>query len=325
MLVLDCSVYWYYQNIIILIYRTSMNISLDKLKYFLEVSKTEHVGMAGRILGISPSAISAAIASLEEECQCPLFERSNKRVFLNEQGRLLRERIEVILKQIEALPSEVNSKQALFRGYLSVGGSHFLANHFLQPTINDAQKKNLDLRTENAPLRTSEVIRDVLAGLLDYGLCFSPHEHPLLETVKLHTGTLVIAVSKIHPLVRVASKKGFHLKAINQYSAVIHKSSPGIDYCENHPEFARLGIEPQIAQYFHSDDLSVQSVINGNFWTMIPDVVAKYYQSKLYTLPLPDNWKAKYDIRAIYKKTMKQRPIFAYLDNALRDSIAGIF
>ena len=255
---------------------------------------------------------------MEDEYQCTLFDRTNKRIHLNERGRLLRERVEPIIEQVNMLSNEINAKQIAFRGYLSVGGSFFLAHHHLQSVLDDSQKKNPDLRTENSPLRTTQVIQDVLSGVLDYGVCFSPHGHPKLEKELLYTGELKIVVSKKHPIVKLVQKKDFKLSLLNQYPATIHKFSPGIDYCENHPAFEQFGIQPQIDQYFHSDDLCIQSVVDRNLWAMVPDIVAEHYQSVLFALPLPRSWKAPYEISSIYRKTIKNHGIILHLNSQLK-------
>ncbi len=298
-----------------------MNITFDRLKYFLEVAKLEHVGLASKSLGISPSAISSAISAIEDEYQCTLFDRTNKRIHLNETGRLLRDRVEPIIEQINMLANEINLKQLAFRGYLSVGGSFFLASRYLQAVVDETQNKNPELRTENSPLRTAQVIQDVLSGLLDYGLCFSPHGHPSLERNLLYSGELKIVVSKKHPVLKLIHKKEFKLASLNQYPAALHKFAPGIDYCENHPAFEQFGIKPKIDQYFHSDELCIQSVVRRNLWTMIPDVVSDHYRSALVELPLPRAWNAPYEICSIYRKTMKNRSIFSHLDEQLKSSL----
>jgi DNA-binding transcriptional LysR family regulator len=41
-------------------------VTLDRLRYFIEVATTEHVGNAAKLLAVSPSVVSAAIRELEE-------------------------------------------------------------------------------------------------------------------------------------------------------------------------------------------------------------------------------------------------------------------
>lgn len=299
--------------------QNNMNITFDRLRYFLEVAKLEHVGLASKSLGISPSAISSAIAVLEEEYQCPLFERSNKRIFLNEKGKILRERIEPIIEQVHDLGREINQRQVEFKGYLSLGGSYFLAANYLQPVINGIQKLNPGLRTENSPLRTAQVIQEVIDGIIDYGLCFSPNTHPQLERKLLHTGNLNIVIAKSHPLVKLIKKNQFKLDMLNDYQTAVLKSSPGVDFCDNHPMFEEHGILPKVYQYFHSDELCVQSVLESDIWTMVPDVVAEKHHSQLVIVPVPKKWVAHYEICSIYRKTMKNREVFTHLDECLKE------
>jgi DNA-binding transcriptional LysR family regulator len=188
--------------------------------------------------------------------------------------------------------------------------------------LNETQKANPGLRAENSPLRTSQVIQDVLSGLLDYGVCFSPHGHPSLERKVLHTGTLKLVVSKKHPLVKLVQNKTFKLDHLNQYPAIIHKFSPGIDYCENHPVFEEFVIMPKVSQYFHSDDLCVQAIQGHEAWAMIPDIVESKYSSALFSLPLPRSWSATYDICAIYRKTMKNRGVFLHFDEKMKEMLS---
>lgn len=296
-----------------------MNITFDRLRYFLEVAKLEHVGLASKSLGISASAISAAITVLEEEYQCALFERSNKRIYLNEKGKLLRERIEPILEQVQELGREINQKQIEFKGYLSLGGSHFLSCHYIQPVINEIQKKNSGLRTENSPLRTAQVIQEVLSGVIDYGLCFGPNVHPLLERKLIHTGDLKIVISKTHPLAKLIKKNQFKLTMLNDYQTSIVKSSPGVDFCDNHPMFEEHGIYADVFQYFHSDELCIQSVLANDIWTMVPDIVEERYHAQLVTVPVPKKWAATYEICSVYRKTMKNREVFSHLDQCLKN------
>ena len=194
-----------------------------------------------------------------------------------------------------------------------------MANHFLQAVLDETQKKNQDLRTENSPLRTTQVIQDVLSGLLDYGVCFSPHGHPELEKKVLYTGQLKVVVSKHHPLVKLAKKKEFKFESLNDYPATIHKFSAGVDYCENHPAFKQFGIQPKVFQYFHSDELCVQSLLTQNLWTLVPDVVENFYKAELFSIPLPKGWDAPYEISTLYRKTMKNRAIFMHLDERLKE------
>ena len=293
-----------------------MNISLDKLKYFLEVARLEHVGLASKSLGISASAISTAISSLEAELGCELFERSHQRIHLNERGEALREEVKPILMQLENLGEKISGNESTLKGHINVGGSFFLAHHYLQPVLHDLQSKNPDISIEISPLRSTQVIQEVLSGGLDYGLSISPSGNPMLEINTLYTGSLSIVVSKKHPFIKQIRNKTFKFKNLNDYPAAVHKYSPGIDYRETHA-FNRLGVEPDIKNFYHSEELAIKSVMDSEMWAVVPDVVYEQFKSDLYLVPLPKEWSATYEICSLYRKTMKKRRVYQILDELL--------
>jgi DNA-binding transcriptional LysR family regulator len=297
-----------------------MNITLDRLKYFLEVAKLEHVGLASKSLGISASAISSAITTIEEEYGCTLFERSHQRIQLNDKGQWLREELVPIIEQLESLSQKINGKDSVFRGHLNVGGSFFLSNHYLQPVLHQLQKQNSEISIENSPLRTTQVIQEVLDGVLNYGLCISPSGHPNLEKQLLYKGTLKIVVAKNHPLVKKIQNKTFKLNFLDNYPAAIHKFSPGINYQETHL-FDKIGVRPNIKNYYHSEELAIKSVLESDLWAVVPDLVFNHYNSKLVSIPLPRDWNAPFEICSIYRKSMKGREIFQQLDQQLLERL----
>lgn len=294
-----------------------MNISLDKLKYFLEVARLEHVGLASKSLGISASAISTAISSLEAELGCELFERSLQRIHLNERGMLLREELAPILMQLESLGEKVSGKETTLKGHINVGGSYFLAQQYLWPVLHKLQKENAETTIEISPLRSTQVTQEVISGALDYGITISPSGNPLLEKNVLYKGNLCIVVSKKHPMVKLIKAKSFKFKLLNDYPAAIHKYSPGIDYRETHA-FGRLGVEPIIKNFYHSEELAIKSVLNSEMWAVVPDVVYEHFKSDLFLVPLPKEWNASYEICSIYRKAMKNRTVYPILDELLR-------
>lgn len=64
-------------------------MELQQLKYFKMVADTGKISQAAKALFISPPALSATISRLEHELGIRLFDRTNNRILLNEQGKLL--------------------------------------------------------------------------------------------------------------------------------------------------------------------------------------------------------------------------------------------
>ena len=82
-------------------------MELQKLRYFYTVAKFEHVTKAAEYISIAQPALTQAIKSLEKEFGVPLFEKRGRNVVLTEFGKHLQGRLEVILPQLDALPTEI--------------------------------------------------------------------------------------------------------------------------------------------------------------------------------------------------------------------------
>ena len=62
------------------------------LKYFLTVAREQNITRAAEALHITQPTLSRQISALEEELGTRLFERSNKKITLTQEGILLKRR-----------------------------------------------------------------------------------------------------------------------------------------------------------------------------------------------------------------------------------------
>lgn len=94
--------------------------SLSGFTVFVQVAETRSFVEAGRILGISASAISKSVARLEEKLGGRLFHRSTRSITLTAEGTLFLERSRRILAEIEAAELEFSQATTTPRGRLRV-------------------------------------------------------------------------------------------------------------------------------------------------------------------------------------------------------------
>ena len=159
-------------------------MTLDQLRYFHEAARYQHVGRAARFVRISPSAISAAIAALESELHCRLFERVGKSIVLTDTGRRLKAEAAKLFDQVAGLKAAVQGRADQLRGHYRLGASHFLAP-VLARAWSELQNAQPELDADLCALPTAQVRRELVAGTLDFGLCFSPLAHPELGALEL--------------------------------------------------------------------------------------------------------------------------------------------
>jgi len=268
-------------------------MTLDQMRYFIEAANFQHVRHAAQSLSISSSSVSAAISALESELGCQLFERRSRKIYLTHEGKLLHEKMLSILKTVSDLKPLVEGEDEFIQGRYKLGASPFLAVKALTPVWNQLAQGHPGLQVEIFSPHSAEVVSNVIDGKFEYGLCFSPFDHPELLMTRLYDGLLVPVVRKKHPIL---SKKKYQITELNNYPAAMHKAMVGVASCEVHPVFEKFGIKTQTQFLFDNDFIVIEQLLSTNYWTMIPDVIAREYSSKVEILNVPKNWDATYYI-----------------------------
>ena len=82
-------------------------MELTTLRYFYEAAKKEHITKAAESLHIAQPALTKTIKSLEEELGVKLFYKVGRGIILSEYGKFLMEKAEIILKEADSLPIEL--------------------------------------------------------------------------------------------------------------------------------------------------------------------------------------------------------------------------
>jgi DNA-binding transcriptional LysR family regulator len=96
-------------------------MTLEQLRIFEAVAQREHVTRAAQALNLTQSAVSAAIAALEERHSVALFSRVGRRIELTDAGRLFLDEARAVLARARAAELALSEIAGLERG-----GSHNL-------------------------------------------------------------------------------------------------------------------------------------------------------------------------------------------------------
>ncbi len=271
-------------------------MKLDQLQYFIETAKRQHIGQAANFLNISPSAISHSISALEEELGKSLFVKQGRRIKLTTHGKILLDRAEFILSEVNNLRDELSSEQVKMKGHYRLAATHVICSEFLTPLWLEMQKEHLDLTATLYSLRSGEVLSRVNANEVDLGFCLSPHSDPNHEQEIIHRGQLVFSFGKKHPFLK---KK--QLKEIELYPSIAAQATQGIENCENLPDFRKLNIRPKVVNLFDSYDVAIRAVKSNAVWALLPDFLAYSHHNAIETF-IPEGFDAKYTVAAIWPK-----------------------
>lgn len=144
-----------------------MNFTIRQLEIFKEVATTGHVTNSSEALGISQSAISMALQELESNLKTKFFERRNKKLILNENGRLLLERANRLLKELEELENSFLENN--ISGKLRIGASQTIGDYIMPQLIYEFMQKYPDAKCELIVANTKEILAQLHGGEIDIG------------------------------------------------------------------------------------------------------------------------------------------------------------
>lgn len=93
---------------------------LSGISVFVQVAETRSLVAAGRLLGVSASAVGKAVSRLEDKLGVQLFHRTTRSMTLTPEGLLFLERCRRIVCEMEAAEQELSEAMSRPRGRLKV-------------------------------------------------------------------------------------------------------------------------------------------------------------------------------------------------------------
>jgi len=117
--------------------------SLNGISMFVQVAETRSFTEAGRILGVSSSAVGKSIARMEERLRVRLFHRSTRSITLTAEGALFLERCRRILSEVDAAEAELSDAAGSPRGRLRVGAPQLV--NLLMPIFDSFMARYPDI------------------------------------------------------------------------------------------------------------------------------------------------------------------------------------
>jgi DNA-binding transcriptional LysR family regulator len=109
----------------------------DKLKVFHAAAEAGSFTHAGEQLGLSQSAVSRQVSSLEQELSVSLFHRHARGLILTEQGELLYRTAHEVFMKLEAARTKLTDSRERPNGDLRVTTTPGLGVHWLTPRLGE--------------------------------------------------------------------------------------------------------------------------------------------------------------------------------------------
>lgn len=101
-------------------------IDLGTWELFIAAMETGSILQAARAAGVDPSTVSRRLRKLEEALHAQLFYRDNTGAFPTVAGRSVLSQVKPVIREIEALKTELSHQSGKFEGRYIVGVAHEL-------------------------------------------------------------------------------------------------------------------------------------------------------------------------------------------------------
>jgi DNA-binding transcriptional LysR family regulator len=189
-------------------------MTLDQLRVFIAVAERGHVTRAAEVLGISQSAASAAIATLESRYRTKLFDRVGRGIELTETGRLFLREARAVLNRASMARSVLQDLAGQASGTVAIAASQTIATYWLPRRLAAFHAANPGVRLNVVILNTQDVETAVVEGEVNLGLVEGPTQHPALTRQPIDQDNLVLVVASDQPPLPVNAAGRLDLRAI---------------------------------------------------------------------------------------------------------------
>jgi DNA-binding transcriptional LysR family regulator len=221
-----------------------------RIVQFLAVARSEHVSEAAAVLGIGQPTLSRAIARLEADLGLALFAHGGRRLRLTQAGRALADRLEPLVRQINAEVGELAAAADPERGLVRIGFLKSMGDEVMPTMISGFRARH--------PLIDFAVLKEgsngelesaLQSGEIDLALLAPGPGEPGLASQRIDTQQLYLEVPAGHPL---AARATVRLRDLAEETFLTLTSDYGIRQILD-TVCATAGFRPRIG--FQADDI----------------------------------------------------------------------
>lgn len=239
--------------------------SVGQLRAFRAVAEYLHFGHAAAALGLSQSALSAALAGCERAVGGRLVERTTRRVMLTALGEQMLPSAVRVLDAIDQFVTESERARLPFAGTLRLGVIPTIAPYLLPHVITRLRRTHPELSVVIREDRTAKLERDLEAGRCDALLLATPSEGN--TELPLYDEDFVLLVPRGHELANAENLppdvlRDVDVLLLNRGHCLRDQT---LDVCR------RVGSDPRSTSWAASLATLVQLVAAGLGVTLLPE------------------------------------------------------
>ncbi len=169
-----------------------MPVTVRQLEIFNAVVENGQVTKAAQKLFITQSAVSLALNEMENQLGGVLFDRSGRRLELNDRGRYFLPLSREILDKLEDLDCLMNEKDGQFAGTLNLVASSTIGNYVLPYLITAFKSMHPDVYFNMLVSNTKTAEKMILDRAVDLGFIEGEVNHEKINVTNWFQDELVL-------------------------------------------------------------------------------------------------------------------------------------
>lgn len=256
---------------------------LEKLEIFRTIVETGSISKAAETIGLTQSAVSHSLASLEQEFGFSLLSRGRQGIKLTGNGEKILAYAREILKWHELMMQEVAKINGLETGVVRIGTLPSISINWLPQVILQFTKEYPLIEIKLFEGDYDDIDKWLLDGTIDFGFLSLPTSKGY-ESIPLYEDPLLCIVPKDHPL---SKKKTVRLEQLKGEPFIMPKSSIDKDVRRILKEHR---IRPKVKYEIAQDAAIVAMVENGLGISIMPEMTLFCIPDSVRVIPLEGNY-----------------------------------
>lgn len=283
-------------------------IKLSQLKIVVAVAEYKTFGEAALNLGISQSAVSHAIASLEESLGIILFSRGRHGATLTPVGTNILPYAKAAVENVAAISKEAAIGKGVERGKVRIAAFRSVATHILPEGLKRLREKFPGIVANLTEHDNDQQVEQALKeGRADVGIVILPASKDLTAWELKQDEYVVL----LPPDTQLEGNKLTWAALANQPLLM-----PPVDYVMMRPVYEhvnKLGYWLNVISEVETDAATVNMVAQGLGGTILPRLAALPIPESVQVYPLPVPLKRPIGI-AVLTDALQPPAVYAFLD-----------
>ncbi|MEH6630899.1 MAG: LysR family transcriptional regulator [Halopseudomonas aestusnigri] len=140
---------------------------LDDLRFFIRVASLNNLSAAGREFGLSPSAASARLVTLEKSIGIQLMSRTTRSIAITEAGQIFLQHALSAIKEMDTAKDRLETATGEPRGLLKISCNMFFGRKHILPYLNEFTQLYPKVKLE---MNFSDTIVDLIGEGFDLAI-----------------------------------------------------------------------------------------------------------------------------------------------------------